>query len=219
MTTVLVLVGVWTVSGLLTTYLMARAGHRHPNWLLIGLVLGPLGLPILYERAERRARLVAERESSATGEPTGLTVVFGLDGSGESEAAFEAAFRVLGERVRGAHLVEIVDFDSGADAGFVTSVEARLASCAQRCPTASVSTHVVSGQPAPALLAFAEEHGADVIVVGRRGRGMSTWLLGSVSGALMRSSTVPVLVGGYQSERASVDDADAGERRDEDVNA
>ena len=53
---------------------------------------------------------------------------------------------------------------------------------------------IVSGQPADALAMAAEECDADVIVVGRSGRGLTARLLGSVATELARHSPRPVLL-------------------------
>lgn len=52
-----------------------------------------------------------------------------------------------------------------------------------------------SGQPARTIVKFAEEHGADLIVVGSRGTGdMENFLLGSVSHKVTSLARCPVLV-------------------------
>ena len=54
---------------------------------------------------------------------------------------------------------------------------------------------VVKGDPAAAILETAEEEGADLIVIGRRGLGrLAGLLLGSVSERIARHASVPVLL-------------------------
>jgi nucleotide-binding universal stress UspA family protein len=56
-------------------------------------------------------------------------------------------------------------------------------------------TRVVDGRPAPAISELAQRVHADLIVVGRRGRGsFAELLLGSVSQELTHHSKRPVLV-------------------------
>ena len=57
-----------------------------------------------------------------------------------------------------------------------------------------VHTEVLAGPPGPTLRGFAEEQDLDLLVVGRRGRGLSTRLLGSISADIIEHSRVPVLV-------------------------
>ncbi len=59
----------------------------------------------------------------------------------------------------------------------------------------SVQTHVVYGQPAAGILEAAQTYAADVIIVGRRGRGqLAGLLLGSVSQKLAGLSPCPVII-------------------------
>ena len=55
-------------------------------------------------------------------------------------------------------------------------------------------TIVLSGQPAEVLRKFAAVNGYELIVIGRRGRGMSTRLLGSVASVLAHGGDVPTLI-------------------------
>jgi nucleotide-binding universal stress UspA family protein len=57
-----------------------------------------------------------------------------------------------------------------------------------------VRFEVRAGPPGEALRQFAEDQDMDLLVVGRRGRGLSPRLLGSVSSDLVRHSHLPVLV-------------------------
>jgi nucleotide-binding universal stress UspA family protein len=59
----------------------------------------------------------------------------------------------------------------------------------------SVTTQLLDGDPARALLGAAREADHDVIVIGSRGRGrVTTALLGSVSNRVMHEAEVPVIV-------------------------
>jgi len=60
---------------------------------------------------------------------------------------------------------------------------------------ATVSVETASGDPAAEILASAREHGADLIVVGSRGRGrLSGLLLGSVSQKIASHAPCSVLI-------------------------
>lgn len=52
---------------------------------------------------------------------------------------------------------------------------------------------VVSASPADGITDYADEHGCDLIVMGRRGLGALRGMLGSVSYAVLRTANVPVL--------------------------
>ncbi|MFD1514494.1 universal stress protein [Halomarina rubra] len=59
----------------------------------------------------------------------------------------------------------------------------------------TLSTRVVEGQPAEAIVAFAEEGEFDGIVMGSQGRsGVSRVLLGSVAESVVGNSSIPVTV-------------------------
>jgi len=59
----------------------------------------------------------------------------------------------------------------------------------------SVTYHVIEGSPARSIMEFAEMHEASLIVMMSHGRGrFKRAILGSVTDAIMRGSTIPVLV-------------------------
>jgi Universal stress protein family len=79
-----------------------------------------------------------------------------------------------------------------------------------------------SGQPAATLDRIAAEDGYGLLVVGARGAGLSTVLLGSVATRLAARASVPVLVIGEQVRDGQATDSSAGPGRvadDQQVNA
>ncbi len=59
----------------------------------------------------------------------------------------------------------------------------------------AVQVAAVEGKPYVEIIRFAEEQGADMIVLSTRGQsGFSRWLLGSVADRVVRGATVPVLL-------------------------
>lgn len=58
-----------------------------------------------------------------------------------------------------------------------------------------VETHMIqSDTPAASIVAFANKHNCDLIVMGCRGMNAVLGMLGSVSNAVLRDATIPVLV-------------------------
>ncbi|WP_313673838.1 universal stress protein [Mycolicibacterium sp.] len=199
-TVVVVLAVLWPLLGVLSGVLMARRGYD-PLWILIALPLGPLFLPIALERIRRRPSVV---EFGSTGEPPRRTgegaatrVLVGLDGSEQSDRALETVLRLIGPHCGLLVLAEVVSYEAteGVTRTVVDDASQRLSEMAAGATTAGVvHTEVLTGSPGPALRRFAEQQDMDLLVVGRRGRGRSVRLLGSVSADLVENSSVPVLV-------------------------
>lgn len=134
--------------------------------------------------------------------PPTAPVVVGVDGSPASELATEIAFDEASRRG-----VELVVLHTWTDLNFEfpavkwedLSSEAeralaeQLAGWGERYPDVAVRRVVMPDEPARQLLAQAET--AQLVVVGNRGRGgFAGMLLGSVSSAVVHSSTAPVIV-------------------------
>lgn len=190
----------WVLFGLAVGLWMARRGHD-PRWAVIAVAFGPIFVPIAFERVERRPRLVVPGPASPGQEAEaadGPRVLIGLDGSVEAQAALDRANDLLGSHLGLLVLAEVVCHDATEDASYadIDAATHRLRSSAARVRGVGgqVGFAVLAGPPGEALLWFAEDRGMDLIVVGRRGRGLSTRLLGSVSSWLVRHSRLPVLV-------------------------
>ncbi|MGY1606698.1 MULTISPECIES: universal stress protein [unclassified Geodermatophilus] len=191
-----VAVAVWILTGALTGWRMARHGHD-PAWLLVTLGLGPLAVPIALEVLARDRRRDDARppRSGRPGRAGGPVVLVGVDGSPESTAAVDAASRLVpaGGRLL---LAEVLPHEAlSRPAGDqVTAAGRRLLAAASRVTGAPVEVEVLAGVPPEALRRLARRRAVDVLVVGARGRDLSTRLLGSVTDALVRDAPAPVLV-------------------------
>jgi len=72
--------------------------------------------------------------------------------------------------------------------------EAALEAAESRANAPRTETELVEGSPGREILAYADEVGADLIVMGTHGRGgIDRLLLGSVAERVVRSADVPVL--------------------------
>lgn len=191
-------VAIWIGTGLLTGLWMARRGHDW-RWTPIAVALGPLFVPIALERVERRPRVVRASGDEVPPRPAGPDsprVLVGVDGSEESESAVRAAGRLLRPVHSPVVLAEVVTYDA-ADPQTPVAVEAaesHLRAASRSLGGLGVNREVLAGPPGEALARYATDHDMDVIVVGRRGRGLSERVLGGVSTYLLRHSEVPVLV-------------------------
>ena len=190
----------WPLVGLLSGLWMARRGYD-PLWILIALPLGPLFLPIAAERVRRRPGVATTGTRGAplpaTASAAGPRVLIGWDGSPDSRRALSTALRILGPHCGLLVLAEVVGFEAVEKTGTedVDAAAARLSDAAAAVRgVVPVHTAVLTGPPGPALRDYAEQNRIDLLVVGRRGHGLSARVLGSVSADLIEHSTVPVLV-------------------------
>jgi len=202
------LVATFACIGLVLAIVMGRLGHSPFAWGLAGLVLGPIALLLALVAARDQqswSRLVA------AGVPGSgpVDVLVGIDGSPESAAATTAALGLLGNRVGRLTLVAVSELDDSV-AG--REDQERLRGELERQAEAvrlwlreqrqhdqgaqPVIPELVlrSGQPAAILDRIAAEDGYGLLVVGARGAGLSSVVLGSVATRLAARASVPVLV-------------------------
>ncbi|MEP7763156.1 universal stress protein [Sanguibacter sp. 25GB23B1] len=195
----ILVVGLWVGAGLATMLWMARQGHRDPLWLLSAVVLGPVLAVIASERVERTPRvLVADDREAAS---AGRRALVGVDGSPESQAALEAVLDLLPREASRLVLAAVVDYDAAdldwrGKQGFA---QERLAAARRMAGERDVVCEVLAGPPARALVQCAEQNDVHLIAVGRRGRGLSVRILGSVAEDLVRTAPAPVLIVGASS--------------------
>src|SRR5690606_2198905 len=113
-----VFIVVWVLIGVATGLWMARRGHD-PRWTLIAVILGPLFVPIAYERVERSPRSIEavplERWGADTSDSGDLRVMVGYDGSTEAKDALQTALHLFGSRGGVLELVAVVSYDDGTD--------------------------------------------------------------------------------------------------------
>lgn len=208
---VTLLVLLWAGSGIVgVVLLLNRRGHRESSWYILGAILGPLFVPIAAERARRHSDVLERHvESTSSGESPHARpcVLVGVDGSPESDQAVRDAARLVAPTAGRILLVTVVDADSAEypdDRALVRArslVERNTADLA--AGAAVVETDILSGEPAQALLEFAAAEDADLIVVGRRGKGLSHAVLGSVAEHIGERARGPVLLGSPVSREAS----------------
>ena len=135
------------------------------------------------------------------------TVVIATDGSGSAQRAVEAALDLAAKFDATVHALYVVDsgeVESSPD-DVRAVLERALATTGGRALTFvreaaeaeaddDVVTAVREGDPAKEIRTYAEEHDADVIATGTRGRhGDHGFLLGSVAEEIVRHAPMPVL--------------------------
>jgi nucleotide-binding universal stress UspA family protein len=139
------------------------------------------------------------------------TVVFATDFSETADEALTAALEIVEGTNRRLELVNVVldplqqpwmvetagiDFAAlqrawvdGAAHEFQALLKRR------RLDPSTVRTHIAVGQPDVEIVRFAQDQGADLIVIGTHGYGaVKRFLLGSVADRVVRQASCPVLV-------------------------
>lgn len=139
------------------------------------------------------------------------TIVAAVDFSDASEVVVEAAVEMAEVFGNVLHLVHVVEaHPTYAAYGFApdefpvlqevqeeTTVRAerKLGELADGIPLQGVQKTLLHGQPLAAILEYAEEVSADLLVLGSHGHGMlGSLLLGSVAEGCVRKAKVPALV-------------------------
>ncbi|MCF6735538.1 universal stress protein [Blastococcus sp. KM273129] len=211
----ILVVRLWSMVGLgAALVFLGRHGYRDGAWYFLGAVLGPLFVPIAIERGRRGSR-VLERTSVAGTLPAGqvegavpagqVVVLVGVDGSAESDRAVRDVAALFGPARARIVLAAVADPSIGEFGGDAQQKwHDLLADRAGWLPPDGPAPvlEVLCGQPDLVLLEAAEAEKADALVIGRRGRGLSHRLLGSVAESLTRRATIPVLLAGPASRRA-----------------
>ena len=188
------------VTMVIVGYLATRWGHDPFGWLLLSAAMGPIALAALVathsaDRTRHAPAAQAPKRAGAT------RILIASDGS----AASERLARYVIDLHRPDAEVEVLAVcpyeaepgeseraqeDARADAERMTA----RAVAALRAGGLEPEVHVAYGQAAEQILRRAEETRADLVVVGRRGAGMTKALLGSVSDAVVKRATQPVAV-------------------------
>ncbi len=189
---------VWATIGVVVAFLMRRRGHDFSVWLVLGVALGPLVVPLAFERASYHSAAKYQSRGALTPPHVGFDVLAGVDGSDESVRAIDNALTLFGGLVSSVTVATVLDFDSETGiSGLEAQAAARemLDDVADRVQHDSVHIKLLFGRPDEVLAEYARTSGMELIVVGARGHGASEALFGSVTGRLVGSSEIPVYVG------------------------
>lgn len=186
----------WGLLGVSTALVMGRRGHQPFMWLMLGIVFGPLVLPLAVNALLHDRPGLFERLSGGRSGTGSVDVLAGTDGSPEAESACRSAIHMLGSRLGRLTLAAVVDYDVAVGSGLAEEDERAKAGLMRTAHATGLRPEAIllSGRPAEVLRKYAVEQGYDLIVVGRRGHGASRLLLGSVADALARGGEVPVLI-------------------------
>ncbi len=129
------------------------------------------------------------------GEKTFQKILLGYDGSEDSEKA--AALAMTLAHTFGATIIVCHAFGHMPVTSKPSEVRRLVNPLVERFTKAGIGTQVAipDSVPAQGILEAAEEHHADLIIMGGRGRGtFANLLLGSTSERVLRFAKVPVLI-------------------------
>ncbi len=188
----LVWAGILIVSMLAVSWLAVRWGRDPFGWAFLAAVLGPIALIALAGTRQSDLKLPApfERFNNARRHVAGeRLIVVGVDGS---EASTRAARFVAGLRpaVSDVVIVAVLPREAQPAEGDRPAEQAHLRDVAQMTDAArgvlrdaGVAARMVIGfgNPGEEIVRYGNEAPADMIVLGRRGAGLTKALLGSVS--------------------------------------
>jgi nucleotide-binding universal stress UspA family protein len=194
-TALLLVIVAWTAIGVVAALVMGRRGHAPFSWMVIGVVLGPLVVPVMLSRMKRERVAPVAEPGVVLGDHDGIDVLFGFDGSEESKGALVTVVALFGRHLGRLTIATVLDFDHPhAEA---TAAEARLddvallaAGLLDRRP----ATVTLVGRPDEALVRYAHEQRADLLAIAPRGRGATRALFGSVASRLARAPEIPVAI-------------------------
>ena len=147
-----------------------------------------------YDGSEPAGRALAAAIELGTGsEPVNITVLQVINTDDIEQSSFEIAMKMAG--LISEDSSELRMLRSGNSPEFKQQMQEKVAEYFDSLPESiNVSIVVKKGMPRDIILAFADEHDIDLIVMGRRGLGGIRAALGSVSTAILRGTDLPVLV-------------------------
>jgi nucleotide-binding universal stress UspA family protein len=119
------------------------------------------------------------------------TIIVGTDGSERAAAAVEEAASIAKATGANVHVVRAVSGPGGDPEGEAE----RAAETLRGEGVSDVETHVIREDASEALINAADQHGADLIVVGNKGMtGAQRFLLGSVPNKVSHHAPCSVLI-------------------------
>lgn len=120
--------------------------------------------------------------------PPARTILLPTDFSDTSRAAARVARAYAAALAANVHLLHVAGIGEHATTALLTAEAEEFG------PRTAVTTALLFGDPAPAIVEYARGHGIDLIVMGTHGRtGVSRALLGSVTERVVRTAPCPVL--------------------------
>jgi nucleotide-binding universal stress UspA family protein len=199
-TAALIWAGIVVVSMIIASWLAARWGRDPFGWALLTAVLGPIALVGLIGTRQSDTQRPGTMERSAARGTGGRCVLAPVDGSDASlrVARYIAETQPAGTEVA---LIAVLTHEQRPSGGAGEAehrqrVSAMTGAAEAIVREAGLPARVIVGYGAPGetIVRAAGDENPDLIVVGRRGAGLSKALLGSTSDHVVKHAQHPVVV-------------------------
>jgi nucleotide-binding universal stress UspA family protein len=135
------------------------------------------------------------------------TIVVGTDGSATASAAVRLAAQIARQNDATLHLLSVSKLGAGVGGGGIASgdpvggeallkvaADQMLEGLSKEIQGLDVVTHTESGTPATAIVRYADEVGADLIVVGSKGMQGTRRVIGSVPNSVAHNAGCHVMI-------------------------
>lgn len=195
----------WLLVGGIVGVIEARHGAWHRAWV-VSAIFGPFAIALAVQRRHQPRPHAAVLAPGRAGRGP-VDLLIGLDGSEGSMSAASLALWLFGPRIRRVTLATVLDVDTAAphaeDVLYPEPWPEEETARAQldvaveslhRSTGVQAGSVILAGEPADALEQHAIAEGYEVIVVGCRGEGLTTLVLGSCASKLACKTKVPVLL-------------------------
>lgn len=180
------------VTAIVVSFLARRWGRDPFGWVLLSAAMGPIALiALLATHSADRNRSAPVRGVDRPG-----AIVVACDGS---EVSGRLADHLIARRPTGTDilLVAVLPYETEQDAVEANRRSERMtAHVRDALDRAGIESRIVVryGSPGEAIVRLSDEVSASLIVVGRRGGGLSRALLGSVSTYVVQHAGAPVVL-------------------------
>ena len=188
-------------SGLIVAYLARRWGRDPFGWLLLSAAMGPIAIIALIGTRQsdvERSRAATRESSAQSGRPR---VLIASDGSDAGLASARYVALVHGDAADVIVLTVLPqEMRPGSDERSQLDCDERVAASTDRTieslkRAGMPSRRVVAfGSPGEEIIRQADAEGVELIVVGRRGSGLSKAIFGSTSDYVLKNTRRPVTI-------------------------
>lgn len=199
--TLAVWLAVVLASGLVATYLARRWGRDPFGWLLLSAAMGPIAIIALIGTRQsdvERSRVSTRETSARSARPR---VLIASDGSDAGPACARHVGQAHGDAVEVIVLTVLPhEAQPGSGEQSMRDYEERVAASTDRTidslRRAGISPRrvVAFGSPGEEIIRQADAEGVELIVVGRRGGGVSKAIFGSTSDYVLKNTRRPVTI-------------------------